>query len=324
MSTSASAVRRRHASGARRETRAWSLFRRNLTAVLAALGDDQPLIVSAKSGHRFVQFVKDVSSEGAVPQLRAEAVSNNYLSGSRRLTRKQAAALLELGWSAPTHGDGKPAVPHGSPNFYRHFEGTLPFDEVASLATRTLADVFRIASPDDLEYSAFQSEGGDAVVLPALGISRERPRPAREQNYREARVAVLDAIRKASGQHELEINAAGRIAVPRGDVVLHVHVVDEPRFVRVFTPVLRDVTIDEAVLRRLNELNRGATLVRVVASDRAIWISADVFAYPLVPQHVVHACGVVADLASELQEVLEREFGQRTLFPKLGSGGLKN
>lgn len=34
--------------------------------------------------------------------------------------------------------------------------------------------------------------------------------------------------------------------------------------VRVGTPVLRDVTVDEAVLRRMNELTRGATLVRVL------------------------------------------------------------
>lgn len=324
MSTSVSAVRRERASRARPEARSWSLFRRNLTAVLASLENDQPLIISSKRGNRFVQFVKDVSSEGEVPQLRAEAVSNNYLSGPRRLTRKQIAALLELGWNAPTHGDGKPAVPHGSPNFYRHFEGRLPFGEIAWLATRTLAEVFRIDSPEDLEYSAFQTEGGDEVILPTLGVSRVRPRSPREQTYREARAAVLTAIREASGQSDLEMNDEGRIAVQRGDVVLHVHVVEKPRFVRVCTPVLRDVTVDEAVLRRLNELNQGATLVRVLASDSAIWVSADVFAYPLVPRHVVHACGVVADLASELGDALESEFGQRALFPKNASGGLKN
>ena len=78
------------------------------------------------------------------------------------------------------------------------------------------------------------------------------------------------------------------------------------------------------MLRRLNELNQGATLVRVLASDRAIWDFADVFAYPLVPRHVVHACGVVADLAGALRDELVSEFGQRPLFPKLASGGLKN
>jgi hypothetical protein len=322
MSTTVSAVRE-HTSRAQPEARSWSLFRRNLAAVLASLENDQPLIISSKRGNRFVQFVRDVSSEG-VPQLRAEAVSNKYLSGPRRLTRKQIAALPELGWSAPTHGDGKPAVPHGSPNFYRDFEGRLPFGEIARIAVRTLTEVFRIAHTEDLEYRSFQDPGGKEVILPSLGISRVRPRAPREQTYREARAAVLRAIREASGQNDLEMNDEGRITVQRGDVLLHVHVVETPRFVRVCTPVLRDVTLDEAVLRRLNELNQGATLVRVLASDSAIWVSADVFAHPLVPRHVVHACGVVADLASELSVALESEFGQRSLFPKIASAGLKN
>lgn len=59
------------------------------------------------------------------------------------------------------------------------------------------------------------------------------------------------------------------------------------------------------------------------ASDRSIWVSADVFAYPLVPQHI-HACGVVANRASQLRGVLESELRQRELSPKVSSAGLKN
>ncbi len=323
MSITVSAIRREHGDEPQPEARLWSLFHRNLAAVLASLENDQPLVISSRRGNRFVQFVRDGSSKGAVPRLRAEAVSNNYLSGARRLTRKQIAALLELGWSAPTHGGAKRRVQHGSPNFYRDFEGRLSFGEIASLAVRTLTEVFRIAHPEHLEYRSFQDPGGKEVILPSLGISRVRPRASRGQTYRGARAAVLRAIREASGQNDLEMNDAGRITVQRGDVALHVHVVEDPRFVRVCTPVLRDVTVDDAVLRRLNELNQGATLVRVLASDRAIWVSADVFADPLVPRHVIHACGIVGDLASELRDELESEFGQRALFPK-ALGGLKN
>ena len=75
MSTTVSSVRRERASRAQPEARHWNVFRRNLTAALAVLGNDQPLIISQKRGNRFVQFVKDVSPKGQVPQLRAEAVS---------------------------------------------------------------------------------------------------------------------------------------------------------------------------------------------------------------------------------------------------------
>lgn len=47
------------------------------------------------------------------------------------------------------------------------------------------------------------------------------------------------------------------------------------------------------------------------------------FAYPLVPQHI-HACGVVANRASQLRGVLESELRQRELSPKVSSAGLKN
>ncbi len=322
MSTTVSAVRRESESGANPEVSPWDGFERDLTTVLAALENDQPLVISSKRGNRFVQFMKGVSSEGGVPQLRAEAVSNDFLPRSRRLTRKQLAALVELGWSAPTHRAREPAVPNGSPNFHRDFEGTLPFGEIARFAVSTLAEIFKVALPKDLEYRSFQEPGGKEVLLPALGISRERPR--REQTYREFRALVLRTVREASGRDDLEMNDAGHVVVERGDVVLHVHAIESPRFVRVCTPVVRGVTVDEALLRRLNEVNQGTVLVHVLASDSTVWASTDVFSYPLAHQHVVHACGVVAELASELRGVLESELGQRSLFPELPSGGLKN
>src|SRR4026209_1934625 len=73
----------------------WPVFEANLAETLGALEEDQYLVIGAKRGRGYVQF----AAQGSFG-LRAESVSNNYLSGSDVLSADQVAALQKLGWSA--------------------------------------------------------------------------------------------------------------------------------------------------------------------------------------------------------------------------------
>ncbi|MBK9681734.1 MAG: hypothetical protein IPO59_00030 [Betaproteobacteria bacterium] len=80
-----------------------------------------------------------------------------------QLTVDQVAALTAAGWRSPTHApDASKAEkdPAGSPNFFADFDAPVPFDEVADLAVRTLVQIFEVSHPDQIEYDAFDTEGG--------------------------------------------------------------------------------------------------------------------------------------------------------------------
>lgn len=317
----------RRAASARSSPPGWDAFRRNLDTALATLANQQFLVISTKRGNRFVQFARGPVENGT-SELRVETVSNEYLPEDGQLTKKQLADLAELGWTAPTHPHKGPTVAHGSPNFFTDFEEPFPCDRVAQLCVETLRGVHRVRSPRALEYRSFQEPGGVDVFLPGLGIDKaaeaKRPAVPPEQTWEEARAAVLEAVRNASRKPDLSYDKDGDIEVDYGEATLFVHVTDTPRFVRVYSPVATNISVDESLLQRLNDLNGAATFVRFLVVNGIVWASTEVFAHPLLPKHVIHACHVVGDVSNDLREPLKREFGERTVVPMPTPGAFKN
>jgi hypothetical protein len=111
------------------------------------------------------------------------------------------------------------------------------------------------------------------------------------------------------------------IAFGKARLLVHVH--DEPRFVRVYSPIVRKVELQRALLERLNGLNEHARFVRFLFANGAVWASLDVLAHPLVPAHVVHACEVVGEVVNDLRDGLEAELG-RALSPAPSAPRLLN
>src|SRR5512137_500064 len=160
----------------------WELLEAGLAAALAVLGDEM-LVLSARTGTRYVQFA---SSAGQ--GLLVETGSNAFLGEREKLDVGQLAALLGLGWSQPTHAPGaSEPVPDGSPNHFRRWRTPVPFADVARLAVRTLVEVLRVGNPGELRYEAFDADG-HLVTLPGLGIARV-PAPARRPGKAPQRAA---------------------------------------------------------------------------------------------------------------------------------------
>jgi len=300
--------------------RDWKAFADRLAAALAALGEDQNLILVVEHRHRFVQFTGSGTSG-----LRAEAVSNAYLADTDQLTGHQVAALVAGGWRRPTHApDASKSEkdPAGSPNFFADFDAPVPFEAVADFAVRTLFQVFEVAHPDQLVYNAFHTEGGQ-LSLPDLCRREAQQADSAAESESSFAQALLAAIREVTGFGDLEFDRDGDICLPlRGSQVVFVRRLGATPFVRIWSPLVRGVDETTDLLVQLNSLNASAGLVRFSVYDGAVFAEADVAAEPIVAKHVDLALRRFCGATDGVDVMLQRECGGRTAFNDPSPGAL--
>jgi tetratricopeptide (TPR) repeat protein len=150
---------------------AWVEFQRNLASALEDLEDDEFLIIASKAEPYFVQF----AAQGR-HAMRAEAVSNSFITADAKLPAAACENLLRLGWNAPTYvpakGVEEPA--DGSPNYYLDAATPVPHARLAALAIKTLRQIYRVRHPGELTYKAKAfAEDKTSIRFPMLKIQRE-------------------------------------------------------------------------------------------------------------------------------------------------------
>ncbi len=255
--------------------------------------------------------------------IHAECVSNHY-RGERPLRTDQLAALEGLGWSSPT-GTPEEVLEKrtGSPNFFRDFDQPVPFGEVARLAVRSLSEVLEIREPGSLRYKAFQ-RGGNDILLPTLGLRRERPKPAPEipkaDTIEALRGMVLEQVRKASGNRDVEPSPEGDLRMRSGSALVIVRVLDKPPFLRVFSEVLRNVEVTVELLERVNALNAEVRVARLFELDGTVIAAAEMFLSFFDPPKVAEMYLGVCRVAHDFGPRLQKEFGGRLAFEEEEEG----
>lgn len=139
---------------------------------------------------------------------------------------------------------------------------------------------------------------------------------------------LLAMFRRVSGAEAIELDPDGDIPLRYGSTMVFVRVFAEPPIVRVFSPLLTDVGLGLDLLETVNRLNDEYFFVKFSVSDGAVVAAMDLFARPLVEQHVLEACGVIGETADQVDEQLQDAFGGRTFFseykeakPAPGTGG---
>lgn len=291
--------------------RAWRQFLASLTRTLGALGSGQYLVLVRSDRPWFVQFA------GGPHGMRAEMVSNAMLADNDQLPRTALRTANRLGWKRPAAND--------HPNLFRSWPMPVPHDSVARLAVDTIVDVFGTERPTDLRYSAFD-ETGATILLPELGLGTtptevlehgDAPTGEGETSNERNRgitARLLEVLREATGDTDMEIDDDGDIPVRQGSAVMFVRVVGDPPLVRVFSPVLSEVGHDPGLLETVNQLNHHATFVKWHVHEAVVVASIDLFGAPVVEQHVLHACRVLGESADQLDEQLQRTFGGRTFL----------
>jgi hypothetical protein len=121
----------------------WAEFENGLAAEIPLMREHDTVVLT-HDGY-YVQLTQNAES------LTAEAVSNAFLKGERRLTPEQNEMLAKLGWNAPE-------PPPGQENWWSELPwpaGSTAGREFARRITRTLRDVYGIPGPADLSYRAW-------------------------------------------------------------------------------------------------------------------------------------------------------------------------
>ena len=299
-------------------SKTWPRFAQSLSEALAVLEEDQYLILERKSGWGYEQFA--VQGQHG---LRAEAMSNAYLSPDKQLSSAAAKRMTDLGWLAPTgspEGSTPKEDPDGSPNYFIDWPRPVPFDTVAQLAVNTLVDVYEISHPGWMHYKAF-ARGGAQILLPSLGISREAPKASPRTNEPETieaiRVRVLERVRAVTSDPKLEPDQDGDIPIRVGSSAVFVRIFGDPPTVRIWSPVLGDSESGSKLMVRINELNAQTMFVKWLVEGSVVVVTMDLFGQGLPTEHVLDACGIVGTASNEMDEQLQEDFGGRTYFGEM-------
>ena len=295
------------ATAAARRSKDWPRFEARLAETLTKLVEDQFLVVSVKQSNRYVQF----SAQGSFG-MRVETTSNHYLPRGQKLDRKQMSALKKLGWQVPTANPKQSTPerdPDGSPNFFIDIDSPVDAAAIARLAVTTLVDVLGVAHPGHLEYEAFDAPGGE-VELAKLGLKRA----VRNQESGGEDAALLKLIREITGITTLKRDEDGDIGVRYGSTLVFARMLDEPRRVHLFSPLVREIAEGVEVQDRINRLNAGSDGIRYFWINGAIYAALDIPADPFSAREVASAYRHFSVVIDDIDDLLQSEFGGQTSF----------
>ena len=150
---------------------AWTTFTGGLATCLAALEEDEFLIISYKRANYYVQF-----AAGGSFGMRAEASCNTFIEPEASLIDDQYAVMAGLGWQRATElptEDAAPGDPVGSPNFFIDVENPVNYAALCQLVIMTFRAVYLVSHPGELQYASF-GENGASIRFPTLGLKRQQ------------------------------------------------------------------------------------------------------------------------------------------------------
>ena len=147
---------------------AWSSLASSLAVCLAALEEDECLVISYKRANYYVQFA-GLGSFG----MRMEATSNSFIEPEASLIDDQYQVMTSLGWQRATVLPAEPGDPDGSPNFFIDVRAPVNVTALGQLAATTLRRVYGITHPGMLQYFAI-GDGESSIRFPTLGLKRNR------------------------------------------------------------------------------------------------------------------------------------------------------
>ena len=286
--------------------RAWLRLIGSLADTLVSLTAGQSLSLHSASEH-WVQF------RAVQDGLRAEAVSNAYLDEDNQLDPDQEDALEALGWLPPFDDDGI----ERAQNFYREFPGPVPVADVAALAVHTLAEVYEVGYPQDLTYLAFDGNKPRSerdLSFPDLGVGLYRSDDEvggvlTNNPVFDTQEHLLDALREITPDLEQWGNGE-MITIRCGSVPVSIQVTGDPPIVRMWSPVLAEVTETVHLLRELNDINTQVSFARLsITPEGTVVGSAEFHGLPFVGKHLLSVLTELARLTDSLDERLRVRHG---------------
>jgi hypothetical protein len=152
-------------------TSAWSEFRRNLATCIAALEEDEILIISHTFSPHYVQFAC-LGRHGT----RTEAASNAFIDAPEpALSEKQYQRMDRICWHRATFLPDTPlteAIVTGSANFFADAPYQSDMKSLATMSVRAFREVYGVQHPGMLSYIAFHRDA-TSVRFPTRRLVRE-------------------------------------------------------------------------------------------------------------------------------------------------------
>lgn len=295
----------------RAAAQAWVRFQARLADRLAAMEQDDVLVVEAMVG--------DDDEPGAAPYvqfcawgpglLRGEVASNHVLMVPRELDAEGERALVELGYDAPTYDpDEEPAegADGGSLNFSVDVEQTEA-DRLAVMSVRALRDVFGVADPALLTGDL--ADDGRVPSEPAAFERGDEPVAAYPHGGHEELSALVDRALTTYFGHEPRHDDDGDIPVDLGGNVLFVRVHESVPVVELFACVVSDVQDLERAAFEVDVLNRDVRFVKFRLAGDAIMADLQLPSWPFVPEHLRAMLAVMSDAVQQVEGDLAQRVG---------------
>ena len=291
----------------------WEQFEGRLSAVLGRMAAGSFLILSTPPDDEHCYYVQ--FSQGGRGGFRAEAESNNFLAGRWALSPAQEEQLAGLGWQCPMPGDS-------DLNFMRQWPTPAPYAEIASLAVRSLREVFGVERPSELVYRRF-AKGGTDFAEPELGIRPERrttPNGRIQASAPKSAALVTlveQAVKGVLGTDAILRDKDGDIPIRQGSALLFVRTIDGvPPVVRIFSFILRGVESSQPLLQALNEINGKIMFGRVMWASNRVMVSAEFPAVGISTEQIAFACVQIGALTDHLDDEMGARFGGQKMLNK--------
>jgi hypothetical protein len=125
---------------------------------------------------------------------------------------------------------------------------------------------------------------------------------------------LLNTLRNLTRIADLEPDDDGDIGVRYGSLMAYARVIDYPPMVHFFSPLVREVEESPELFEQLNVLNRGSREVRYFVNDSTVFAVADVAIDPFVEANVANAYRYFCQVADDVDDLLQAEFGGKTMF----------
>ena len=293
----------------RTTARAWSQLQDRLAEHLAAMEEDDSLVIDveaanideADGAYPYVQFA------AAEDELRFEVSSNQYLASLHQLGPYDEKYLIGLGLNPPDLPGDEPDG-EGSPNWFLDAPQD-DADRLAVLAVQALRDAFGVPHPaflrtGDLYEDATPREEGieiDPDEAYAAVIPRNR---AHLQE-------LVDAALTPVFGHAPEHDDDGDIPVTFGSALLFVRVLEGVPVVQLFSSVVEGVTELERAAFEVGVLNRDSGFLRYVLVGDRVMAFLQIPAYPFVPAHLRAMVSLMSEAADAVDDDLAVRVGGR-------------
>jgi hypothetical protein len=274
---------------------AWQGFRSRLADALAAMSDDDVMVIEVETG------TSEEELEGAAPYvqflcwddgraLRAEVAGNDYLDARHALTAEAEDLLLEIGWESPADDSG---------NFWT-FGELRDADRLAAMAVRALREAFGVLHPAFLVGGLPGDDAPDSSPAPAAGPGADdEPLGVMPESDEHLRQLVDDALAPMLGG-EVHHDGDGDVPIRTGSSVLFVHVEEERPEIRVFAILVDEIAHPERLPVELDILNREQRFARFYCNGDRVLLSHEICAVPFAARQLR---AVVADLLMRVDSI---------------------